>query len=677
MKKFFLFVALIASTVLVGCGGGGGGGSTTIPVNNPKEAIVARYVVAPIVGNAAEILNYTPAPAASYRFSKNNSEGFSFNNISNNVQTALKSSAVLKSALRAVGVPLSGQFDKFTKHEEIATFDSEKGIFERKVFKDVATSKSNPNDYLIYYRIENCKGNINADGILTLLTINENAPVFVDDIEGGVKFTGTINTDLAIHGFYHTYQQEGKSVVYLNGDKINGYEYNKEIQVTNQYTLSKISLNLTSLEIKDNFDYEHNVYSGITTGTVANLSISGLDGTSVEETKKIYCDGRYVINSNGELLDSPINAYTSKLVVTDERNADFNLTAPVIAVSGEFTNTEIATNKVNKGKINSLVLKVTKLTEDESTYGYRVDKAEAHIDIDSVSTSDKIIVGDKELAFSWAKIDLTNIKYDDSWKNLAESERTNNIFGNAIASLTFEEIKNNVLFYAKYNVANHTITGKLTNNGSYIVKDNDNLLQFNFDTVDITGKNVRIVEQNNCEGASFIINGTEKDGTKSNRTYLVQNEKLVLIDSNDKQLVSIPEGLDDKNASEINEAITSVESDLVRSDKVSNLQLAVSDGVTLAKYVEENSADTKIETNAIAKENVIYGVSYYGNSLYTIVFALDNFNNKIKGVILEGKNTSATLNTKENLVGTFSGIDNSGYITIVASDLKEYREKVK
>ncbi len=673
MKKSFLFGALLASLALVGCGGGGGSSSPVAPqVVIPNQAVVAGSVVAPIANNAQSILNY--APVTSSRLSSSNTDGFDFDNVSTNVQTALKANKVLASFLRANGADgvLAGQFDNSLRYEEISSFNN--NVFERKVYKDIATSRNNPNNYLIYCKIENCKGNLDSDGVLKSFSINKDAAITVDDVKGGVKFSGTVNTDFRITAISKTYQDTG--VVTLGGDEYNGYEYNKEIKVTNVFSVGDLSLNLTSIEIKDNFDYEHQTYNGVTKGTNVALSISGLDETSYSQDRTIYSDGQYVKKVNGNWVRSEKADCCSKMVVSDESDIDLKLQAPVqITLSGDITHTGKDTNKTTTGKIKSLVLKVTKLSEDnESTYGYNVDRAEAHLDIQSVSTTEKIKVGNQEIAFNWAKLDVTNIQYKDSWKSLDEVDRRKNIFGSSVASFTSEEINNKVLFHAKYDVANKKITGKLNNNGSYIVKDKEKLLQFDFKTVDITGTNVRIVELGNCEGASFVIKGTERDDVVSTRTYMVQNEKFVLVDASDKPSVIVPEEIP-LNAYEVTDAVEAAS--LVDSGVNQNLKLGSDGDIKYAAYKKEASGDNKeIDTSVMAKDTVLYAVSYYGNDVYTIVFALDNSNSKIKGIILEGKNTSATLETTDKLIGTFSGIKNN-CISVITTDGNSYNIAIR
>ena len=665
MKKSFLSIALIASLALVGCGGGGGSSSPTAPaVVVPNEALVAGSIVSPIANNANTILDYTPA-AASYRLSTNNSDNFSFDNISDNVQIALKAPVIARATLRAA--TMAGQFDNSKKFEEVTTFEN--NVFERKVYKDIETSKNNPNDYLLYFKIENCDGNLNNDGILTKLTIGKDAPITIDDIKGGVKLTGNLTTDLSLIAAPNVSEISG--IVDYDGIAIEegeGYRYSKKITVTNLFAISNINLNLSSLEVKDDFDYEHNTYTGITKGTNVKLSISGLDGTSLQDEKTIYSGGEYVKKQDGQWVTNSNNK-SSKLVVTDNRDISYLLKTPVeIAVSGNISDTDTETNTTDSFTANNVSLKITELVEDDSTYGYRIEKGEAHVDVSSVSISEKLMIGNHEVAFDKAKIDITNLKYDDAWKSLTKSERRINIFKNAVVNISTEETKNKVSLTAKYVVADNKITATLTNNGSFIVKDKDNLLQFNFDKVDVTATNVKYVEQDSFEGSYIMVKGTERDGTLSERTYSVQNQKLVLQNANDKQLVTIPNELD-KTASEIADEIKAVESNLVQSSTNPNLKIAVNNtGIKLATYQQEAVGENKkIDTKIMAKDNVICAVSYYGDDVYTVVFALDNSNPNMQ---IKGKNTSATLDTTTGLIGTFTGSNSK--INVVTNDGNSY-----
>ena len=260
---------------------------------------------------------------------------------------------------------------------------------------------------------------------------------------------------------------------------------------------------------------------------------------------------------------------------------------------------------------------------------------------------------------------------------MEHNEKIKSILGNAIAKITAEEANYNILFDARYDIANNKITGNLKNNGSYIYKDKDLLLDFEFDTVQITGTDVKIVDQNNCEDAYFEFNATEKDGTKSSRTYKVKNKKLVLVSSNDKQVVTLPESFSN-NASDIIDAVDAG----ILNNSVFDSKIKVGAGdeeSVLATYKQEASGDNKkIETSLMAKENVIFAIGYYydDEKTYTILFAFDNEKSKIKGVIFNGMQSSVTLDTSANRIGTFSGLNN-GVMTILTNDGTTHTAKVR
>ncbi|MBP5470224.1 MAG: hypothetical protein J6Z11_13370 [Candidatus Riflebacteria bacterium] len=194
MKKIFLVTAIISSIMLVGCGGGHSSSSSPVApvVNNPSEVIAARTVVKPIVSNAGTILG---VPAQSNRFSLTGNNSITFETLSSNIASTFNTPVIIQSLLRATGsdTEVSGQFEKQADHEVVTNFQN--GIYERKVYSDVTTSKNNPNNYLAYYKIDNCVGTLDNDGILSSLTINDNASISVEDKEAGVSFNGKITTD--------------------------------------------------------------------------------------------------------------------------------------------------------------------------------------------------------------------------------------------------------------------------------------------------------------------------------------------------------------------------------------------------------------------------------------------------------------------------------------------------
>ena len=680
MKKSLLFTVLLASLTLVGCGGGGHGKSSTGPsVSTPNEVFAAKATVTPIVSNAKNILNYSPT--ASYRYSSTQNDSLSFSDVSNNLETALKAPEVLISFLRANGstlTDLSGQFDSHKNLEEVSTFSSETGVYERRVYADVETSRTNPDKYLVYYRIEKCRGVINDDGILSSLTIEDSAPITVDDKERGLFFKGKITTDFKLSSADAIIKST--DVVNNNGEYITsgtGYQPAYKMNISNNYSFSSLSLDLDSIEIKDNFDYEHQSYDGITKGTDVKISISGLDGSIISETKDVFYGGKFVKWNNGNWIEDKDKKTSSKLVVIDHRTNSITYKVPVnISVSGKITNTS-TDKKTNSGTVSETYLKVTKLTKDNSKLGCRIDKAEAHVKIDSISTSKNIKVGDKEFPISLAKIVLTNLKYDYSWKSLSHDEKNKNIFGNAIAKVNAEDSKNKILIDARYDIANKSITGTLTNDGTYVYKDEDMLLNFNFSIVKITGTDVKFVDQNNFEDAIFAFEATEKDGTLSTRTYKVKNNKLVLVSSNDKQVIELPEGISN-NASDI---IDAVDAGILNTSSF-NSKIKIGSGdeeSILATYNQDASGnDKKIETSLMAKDTVIYAIAYYYDEEknYTVLFVFNNENSKIKGVIFSGLQSSVTLNTVANRIGTFSGID-SGKITILTEDGTSHTAKVR
>lgn len=679
MKKLFLVTAILASIMLVGCGGGSHSSSSSplAPVvNNPNEVIAARTVVAPIVSNARTILGL---PAQSNRLSSSDNNSITFEETTKNINTVFKTPVIIQSLLRATGsdIEVSGQFEKQADHEVVSSFEN--GIYERKVYTNVTTSKNNPNNYLAYYRIDNCVGNLDNDGILSSLTIKDNASISVDDKEAGVSFKGKITTDFKVLAVPSV--TTSNAVVGYDGQSITsgeGYQYSKMINITNMYTISALNLILDSLEIKNNYDYKAQTYDGIIKGTNVQIGISGLNNSTVTETKTIYCGGQYVKWENNKWVKNTNNDYSSKLIIDKSRTDNINPKTPVLlSVNGNFTNTT-NNKKSDTAEINNISIKISTLTKDTSKFGYRVDKAEAHIELGSVSSSEKFKVGDKEFALSSAKIDISNIKYDEAWESLSDSEKNLNIFGNSIVKINAVESKNNVQIKdLKYYIADNEIAGTIINNGSSIVKDKDLLLQFDFDTVEISGTNVKLVELNSFEGAIFDINATEKDGTKSSRSYTVTNNKFVLKKSNDKQNVIIPDGVHD-NSSEIIDSVDAGK--LIASGNDSKLKIGDGDdGTRLAIYSQEASGDNKkYETKAMAKENVICAVSYYydeNNKIYTVLFAYDNEKTKIKGIIFSGEQISVKFNTVKNRIGTFSGIDN-GNIKVLTTDGNVYTVKL-
>ena len=677
MKKIFLVTAILASIMLVGCGGGGGGSKSSSPVtpviSNPNEVIAARAVVAPIVKNAGTILGLQ---AQSNRLSCSN-DYLTFEDASNNIVTAFKTPVIIQSLIRATGAntEVSGQFENQADYEVVSSFEN--GVYERKVYSDVTTSKNNPNNYLAYYRIDNCVGTLDNDGILDSLTINSSASISIDDKEAGVSCKGKINTDFKVLALPSVTTSNG--VVGYDGQPITsgeGYQYSKMINITNMFTISSLNLILDSIEIKDNYDFKAQTYKGIIKGTNVQISISGLNNSSITELKTIYCGGQYVKWENNNWVKNTNYDYSSKLIIDKSKINNINPQTPVVlTVNGNFNNTD-SNNKSNTATINNTTVKVSTLTKDNSKFGYRVDKAEAHIDLSNISSSENFKVGDKDLAFSSVKIDISNIKYDEAWESLSKSEKNMSIFGDSIVKINAVESKNNVQIKdLKYYIADNELTGTIINKGSSVIKDKDLLLQFDFDTVEIQGTNVKLVELNSFEGATFDVNATEKDGTKSQRSYTVTNNKFVLKKSNDKQNVTIPEGVHD-NSSEIIDSVDAGK--LVVSENDSKLKVGEGEDETRLAEYSNSEKNIRFETKAMAKENVICAVSHYydvDNKVYTILFAFDNEKSKIKGIIFSGEQISVKFNTVKNRIGTFSGIDN-GNIKVLTTDGNIYTIKL-
>ena len=589
--------------------------------------------------------------------------------------------------------------------------------------------------------------------IIRSLTINKGAKITVDDSRGfrfhdpyksaftPISFKGTINTDLTVkwEGNVETFESPkvfeytGGFFLLTTGKDITAdyksYDYglqsSKKISSKTTYTFSRLEMDLTEIHFSNHSGY---YYDQEFNGNL-KININGISG-SVVVNKTIFVDARSIkSDGNGWIFNNEKQTYYSQDAYSyDEETGDeildtskpyycyynavivkkplMNLkyASPVnIALSGnvtdyiygidswhpeqEYIDYEDKIEKYN-GTLKNLTLKINKMSGNLSD-GYVIDDAEAHLETGDYKTDEVIRLGNQELAFNAAKIDVKGIKFNSKWLNIEDLDKK--CLGNAIASLSAEETNNNVVINAKCDVNAKTAYLKMVNNGNYIYKENtdvDRVLEFNFRTVEIDATNVDFFENNKFEGALLEVTGVEKDDLKTTsvRNYKVVNGKLVLVSSDDKKVPNLPdveisplpEGLeDDSNSIEV--AVSEAKEDLEKptankqtknNNPDESLKLVEKNGKKIGQYEKKAAGNNKkIDSNITAKDKIICSVTFYGNNEFTILFIIDYTNSAsplIKGSIFKGMRNNVTMDTVENRVGLFAG--KNGKITLVTSE---------
>ena len=520
-----------------------------------------------------------------------------------------------------------------------------------------------------------------------------------------------------------------------------GLQTSKKITSKTTYTFTKFEMNLTDLKLTNYpslsgtpYEYKGNLnisINGIKGNIVANKSIlvdvrliqSDGNGWHYDNTEKLpyynqdAFDYQYdeETGEESETFKGDAKLYYGYWNAVSVKKPEVTLkyASPVtIALSGNLTDYTITHYNWETGKearsgegkysgsIKNVTIKANNISGDFDSLV--ISDADASIETGDYKTEAIIKIGDKEVYFNSAKINITGLKYDYRWKPTAEKytwvgqigymnmeksqeytkelkEMYNKCFSNTKVNFEAEESKNNISITGECDISKKTATVHIDNKGNYIVKDDsdpEKIMEFNFKTLDIEGTKVDVLADNNCEGAELKVTGVEKDDLKttSTRTYKVINGKLVLQSADDKKVPNMP----DVEISEIPEELSDTNSiiddvkDANPSETVAeNLKVGKKGDLSVAKFNREKSSKIKkIETNISAKNKIIAAISFFGDNEYTLVFVIDYKNEKhpqIKGSIFRGKITSnITIDTVENRIGQFAGKD--GKITVVTAD---------
>ena len=740
-KFCWLSICLFATLAMVGCGGGSSNDISVYPVSPekyPDDVAAAQSVVSSVFNNANIILGNENGGNASLRTSVSNVKELNNNQIGNSVVKALEAPKLLRAVITAAGGNIEGGL--FEKEEdpyrpymqcEIATLS--KGVYERSVYsfnKDVLEQltpeemEEAMTEYRIrHYVIDGCDGDL-RDGILYSLTIKPNAKITVEnrpyyDNDLNYSFKGTITTDLTIKYVEPKEENfdskllvvdwEGDDITDIESDYWYGLKVSKKISDGTAYTFNNIDLNLTEISYMD-FSSINGALSPKEYKGNVNVNISGIKGTYT--ANKVTYLGKYANKQQGEWVlqqtyyDGDYNIYCS------DNKPDLTLTAPIkVNVTGdcfdnyfdydEETGKEVKREKVNTANIKNVSVVINKLTKPASGIleEYTIDDAEAHVDVEASVVDPVLMIGDREVAFNKAKIDVTGLKYDYRWEPTAEEgsyqqigewnwgwvpnpeydkqmiEMNRKCFGSAIVKFEAEETNNSVTIKADCDINKKTATLNLVNNGNTIVQDkssSDKVLEFNFKTVDINATNVDIIADNKCEGAILEVKGVEKDGTKSERTYKVVNGKLVLSSSKDKQsTVDIPEiviekeiedtgSIDEAFTEEVNAELNAAQPTQTasKSDKETLKIVKQNDGSKVATFEKKKSNEKEKDITSKIRTNgkVIAVVAFYGNE-FTFVFYIDmkEASPKINGGIFAGKRTDNIAWDSPERIGFFGG----------------------
>ncbi|MBR4330468.1 MAG: hypothetical protein IKP71_11540, partial [Candidatus Riflebacteria bacterium] len=599
---------------------------------------------------------------------------------------------------------------------EIATFSN--GIYERTVYnidKDFISqlSKEDLQNYLISHSIlDGCDADLRK-GILYGIKVKPNAKITVEFQPNSnhkqfyYSFKGTLNTDLTIKWIEPNVEKyESKTfIVDYNGNDItnretaySGLKVSEKTTCNTAYSFSNIDLNLTDITC---IDYKHSYNNSNIKEYKGNVkvSLSGMDGT-VTQNKTTFVGKWAYKQENQWVVEQPYYYEGDFNVVVSKNNLDFTLNSPVeINVTGEAYDTYADNGKkINTANIKNVSVIINKLTKPASgkLEDYIIDDAGAHVELEASAVDPVIMIGNLEIAFCKAKIDVTGLKYDYKWEPTSdyyfqgvrneeyiqeEIELRKKCFGNAKATIEAEETKNDVTIKGNCDINSKTAYLKLVNNGNIIVKDNsseDKVLEFNFKTVDINGTNVDVLADNKCEGAVLNVKGVEKDGTISERTYKVVNGKLVLDSSKDKQvpnlpdveIPSLPEGLsNDSNSIDVAVSEGNPTNELPMNGSDESLKVGQNGDLMVASYDRKPKNGKKIETKISAKNKIITCVTFYGNNEFTLLFVInltDDKHPQIKGSIFSGERNNVTIDTVENRRAQFAG--KNGEMTVITAD---------
>ena len=746
LKVSCLVVALLATVAMVGCGGGGGGGggNPAAPVNTTSnEALAAKAAVTPVLQNADTILGIKVN--ASSRASTSDIQEFSVTSTNNAIMSAFEAPQLLRAVIDAAGGNIDsglwvGQNNtSWISYIEVVSYSNK--VYERTIYYPPEQNSENVDgtpEIAAHYVIDGCNA-VLENKILKSLTINPNAKITVERFKKGslgkkynTLIKGTIDSDLSVKwvGEEKNYRESELVINPWDGQEISvnapNYDYgfivSKKVISTTTYTISKpVKLKLTKFYNsghsfngyrwnENGYDYDQTLKEYDSENI--EVTISGITGSVIE--KKVCYDGEYNHNyswnpnnylvfkektdTNNLVFSSPVKVVLAGSITNNEANqttsyswesGQENISNPthVVTRNAAIKNVTVLLNKIS-GKIDTIV----------------VDDAEAHVEIDSYNQDKALMIGNYEVVFNKAKVDVTGLKYNYEWEPKSEKSTPiidpdygywmgmedneeykkeketmhRNCFGNAIVHLEAEETKNSVTIKANCEINKKTATLNLVNNVNLIVEDNNNgnILAFNFKTIDINATNADVLANNKCEGAKLIVKGVEKDGTKSERTYNVVNGKLVLDTKSqkDKQVpeslptvdIKVPTEIADSNSVEVAVSEANPSEEVKTSDANATLKVGKKGDLKVASYEKKaTKTDKKLSSKISAKDKIIAAVSFYGDNEYTLVFVIDYSDEKhpqIKGSIFKGKVNNKTMDSPDR-IAQFAGKD--GKITVI------------
>lgn len=450
-KKSWLFVALMATLTMVGCGGGGGS-KNYVASQLDQEAQNVKTATAETVGAIVKNIEaIIPSTVSSLRASTNtsvsNTPKFDVSSTNNAVMTALEAPKLIRAVISAAGGNVKeGLFlDNCRWYTEVATFSN--GIYEHTKYfwseDDIKRYNAYNADWVknnieAHYKIEGCSGDFDEKtGTLKSFTIKPNAKITIDEYKSLhddsciTHLVGNIDTDLTVkwEGNTELYRNpilvdsDGKEILIENDQQYYFcYRVNSKTISSTTFTFSRIKLNVTEYHHYNNKggDRNYNEYNS------KNLSvaISGING-NITMKKTSYKGESVYVHGNDSFVYGSEN-----LIITDGFDDNFTFSNPKIVLIGSITDKAIS-NKPNPTELYNANATVNNVTVAFNNISYTkgnwnsfvVEDAEAHVDVGNFETDQAIMVGDTEVTFNKAKIDITGLKYDYRWEPSVEKNQ--------------------------------------------------------------------------------------------------------------------------------------------------------------------------------------------------------------------------------------------------------------
>ena len=743
-KNTWLSFCLLASVAMVGCGGGGGGGGSSAPVNTQSpEAQTAQSgvtsSVVPVVTNFSTILNGN-VTASSRTSIANNKEVFSMADTNNSIVAAMEAPKLLRAVITAAGGNIKGglwvdennymESYSVNPYIEVASYSGK--VYERTLYYNPEFNGVNDEGTLeiaAHYIIDNCNA-VLENQILKSLTINSNSNISIEEFQKGSLgkkykkiIKGTIDSDLTVKWTGDEKEYNDSESLIINpftGEQYSdnpssyyGLKVIKKITSNTTYTISRpIKMKISKFYAskskngqilswnENSWTYEQ-ILNDFDSEKI-ELAISGISG-SVTDSKVSY-NGIYVQKDwqTQEWIDNGTAEFTS--VLTFDAKPEINnlkFASPVkISLTGSLNNIESSQSKTNtwssegyssktsepspvakrNASIKNITVSLNKVSGNIDTIV--VDDAEAHVEIENYTSDEVLRIGDTEVAFNKAKVDVTGLKYNYKWQPTEEEdilvgeeynwywmknekytkqvkERNKNCLGNAIVKISASENKNNVDITANCDINKKTATAHLVNNGN-TYKLKDDVTEFDFKTLDINATKVDVLADNNCEGAELAVTCVEKNNSTTKRNYKVVNGKLVRVDIPKEVAVDLPKEIEEVSSNKIEEEIAQLPAEELKPVETkdgSELKVVKKDGKSIATYNKGKETDkVKVHTNIIGMTNSLFAISFFtdNDNIYTILFVIENKDGKklINGSIFSGKQPG--LDSRDRYNGDFA-----------------------